>query len=136
MKEVINSEINSINDLTTFRSAPNLSIEQTTFLLKELSNNMKNADWFTIGIMSPTKGKALLALRDVESFFHWTEMQVKNKPNKEGPVFLKANQKSGEINIRIEYGLGEGILISCQHDQEMKNADTYGPFPLDMFRSK
>ena len=37
-------------------------------------------------------------------------------PNSHGPIFLKANQKTGEIHARIEHGLGEGILISCHND--------------------
>ncbi|MFL0732696.1 MAG: DUF1824 family protein [Prochlorococcus sp.] len=38
--------------------------------------------------------------------------------------------------MRIEYGLGEGVLISCQHNNEEKEADTLGPFPLDFFKIK
>ena len=59
--------------------------------------------------------------------------KIKENPNKDGPVFLKANQKTGDIHIRIEYGLGEGILLSCQQEEEKKNTSTFGPFPLNFF---
>ena len=54
-------------------------------------------------------------------------------PRSEGPVFLKANQKTGEIHARIEHGLGEGILISSHTHDNSLNARTIGPLPLDFF---
>ena len=36
-------------------------------------------------------------------------------------VVLKRQSKIGNVLIRSENGLGEGILITCQHDKEMKN---------------
>ena len=63
-------------------------------------------------------------------------MKIAEKPIEDGPVFLKANQKTGDIYVRIEYGLGEGILLSCQHNEEGRDADTIGPFPLDFFKDK
>ena len=50
-----------------------------------------------------------------------------------GSVFLKGNQKTGNVFIRSEKGLGEGILLTCQYDEDSKESDTYGPLPLDFF---
>ena len=49
---------------------------------------------------------------------------------------MKGNQKTGEVYIRTEYGLGEGILLTCQYDDPSKNSMTYGPFPLSFFMDK
>ena len=63
----------------------------------------------------------------------YNKMKCITIPSSNGPVFLKANQKTGEIHARIEYGLGEGILISCHNDDNSLTAKTIGPFPLDFF---
>ena len=46
---MIDSEINSLNDLVNLRSAPTLDKDQSKILLKELSQYMDTADWFTDG---------------------------------------------------------------------------------------
>ena len=51
----------------------------------------------------------------------------------DGRVFLKGNQKTGNVFIRSENGLGEGILITCQYDKDSEESNTFGPFPLDFF---
>ncbi len=127
------SKIKCLEDLNGLRSAPVLNKYESASLSRELVSRMDEADWFTIGIMAPSSKVAMLALRQMESIFNWSAMQVVNQPKEEGPVFLKANQKTGDIHIRIEYGLGEGILLSCQHNEEQKNADTIGPLPLEFF---
>ena len=71
----------------------------------------------------------------MEDMFSWQEMKVVNKPSEEAPVFLKANQQTGDVYIRVEHGLGEGILIGCQHDNSQKIAETLGPFPLNFFEN-
>ncbi len=128
--------INSLDDLKTIRSAPALNGSEREILLKELSFYMNDADWFTVGIMAPSSKLAVFTLKEMESRFNWTEMHLITKPNEDGPVFLKANQKTGEIYVRIEYGLGEGILVGCQYNDENKFANTFGPFPLDFFKIK
>ena len=52
--------------------------------------------------------------------------------NAAGSVFLKGNQKTGNVFVRSENGLGEGILITCQHD-DVEESNTFGPLPLDFF---
>ena len=51
----------------------------------------------------------------------------------DGSVFLKANQKTGNVFVRSENGLGEGILITCQYEENSSKANTFGPLPLDFF---
>ena len=126
-------KINTLNDLNNLRSAPCLEPEQLKSLTKELSFYMEDADWFTIGIMAPSSKIAIVALEEMQQRFNWPSLKIKENPEKDGPVFLKANQKTGDIHIRIEYGLGEGILISCQHEEEKKDTSTFGPFPLNFF---
>ena len=130
------SEIKSLNDFKLLRTAPTLDLIQTENLLKDLDVQIKNADWLTIGIMAPNPSLAVKALREMEKHYSLLETKNINQESLDGPVFLKANQKSGFFYIRIEYGLGEGILISSQYDNEGKSPDTYGPFPLNFFISQ
>ena len=51
----------------------------------------------------------------------------------DGSVFLKGNQKTGNVLIRSENGLGEGILLTCQYDKDSGENSTFGPLPLDFF---
>ncbi len=130
---MVDSEIKSLIDLNNLRSAPKLSIEQSKSLRNELLLSIKNADWFTIGIMAPSTEDALLAMREIEAYFKWKELSIRTRPNESGPVYLKGNQRTEDINVRIEHGLGVGILLSCQQDEEIKETQTFGPFPLDFF---
>ncbi len=126
-------KICKLQDLDKLRSAPTLNKKQSTILLNELRNLVKKSDWITIGIMAPSLQKGLNAIRRLEKKFKYKAMKCITLPSSEGPVFLKANQKTGEIHARIEYGLGEGILISCQNYENSLSSKTIGPFPLDFF---
>ncbi len=128
------SEINCLNDLKRLRSAPILNKIQEQKLFEELSEYIKSTDWFTIGIMAKSKIIALCALKEMESCFNWKPMVGLQTIEDQKPVFLKANQKTGDVHIRIEYGLGEGVLIGCHHDHEGKDIDLLGPFPLSFFK--
>ena len=125
--------IYKLEDLDKLRSAPKLKDEQSEALLSELKPIIYQADWLTIGIMSDSLKKAIDSIRIIEKKFNLNEMKCVTLPDSNGPVFLKANQKTGEIHARIEYGLGEGILISCHNDDISINTRTTGPFPLDFF---
>ena len=130
-KEVL--EINSVQDLNRLRSAPTLNERQYNILYEEVSKLILKADWCTIGIMAPSIEKGVSVIRKMESVLNWKAMKLSNSPLTSGPIFLKANQKTGEIHARIEQGLGQGILITC-HDFDISiDANTYGPFPLDFF---
>ena len=129
-----NPEIKSLHDLNTFRSAPLLNQKEEKRLLEELTIYVKKGDWFTIGIMAKSTKKAILVLKEITSFFNWSDMQIVSKPAGDGSVFLKANQKTGNIHIRIENGLGEGILLSSQYNEDQKVTETIGPLPLNIFK--
>ena len=126
-------DISRLEDLDKLRSAPILNKKQSEVLLNQAKSILQNADWVTIGVMSPSLSKGIEAVRKIEEKFKYIEMRCVSLPNSNGPIFLKANQKTGEIHARIEYGLGEGILISCHNDDESLTAKTIGPFPLDFF---
>ena len=53
--------------------------------------------------------------------------------NSDGSVFLKFNQKTGSVFVRSENGLGEGILITCQYNDDVQENNTFGPLPLNFF---
>ena len=125
--------IYKLEDLDKLRSAPKLKNEQSKALLSEVKPIIYKADWLTIGIMSDSLKKAIDSIRIIEKKFNFNEMRCVTLPDSNGPIFLKANQKTGEIHARIEYGLGEGILISCHNDDISINTRTIGPFPLDFF---
>ena len=125
-----------LEDLDKLRSAPKLNKKQSKKLLVELRHIINEADWITVGIMSPSLKEGIQAIRRIEEVFNYNEMKCITSPSSEGPVFLKANQKTGEIHARIEFGLGEGILISCQNDDSSLITKTIGPLPLDFFDLK
>ena len=127
------ADITDINDLNKLRSAPRLNKKQSEIILNQLENIVYKADWVTIGVMSPSLIKGIDAVRKIEKKFKYNKMECISLPSSIGPIFLKANQKTGEIHARIEHGLGEGILISCHNDDNSLTAKTVGPFPLDFF---
>ncbi len=126
-------EISKLVDLNNFRTAPQLSNMQEKKLLEELEANILNADWITIGIMAPCDNKAIEALQSISKKYDSIKFGNIDSLHADGCVFLKANQKTGNVFMRSENGLGEGILITCQSDEDAKVSDTYGPFPLDFF---
>jgi len=126
-------EINKLVDLNNLRTAPKLSDRQEKKLLEEIEANIFNADWITIGIMAPCDNRAIEALQSISKKYSSIKFGNLGSLNADGGVFLKANQKTGNVFVRSEKGLGEGILITCQYDEEAKPSDTYGPLPLDFF---
>ena len=79
------------------------------------------------------RGQCPGALRALERSQDWETMNVVENTTDDGPVFLKANQKGGSVRIRIEHGLGEGILISGHGDDDSTPSTTWGPLPLNFF---
>ena len=128
-----NIDIRKLEDLDKLRSAPKLNKIQSKILFEELSHIIQKSEWITIGVMSPSLEEGINAVRRIEEKFEYNEMKCITLPSAEGPIFLKANQKTGEIHARIEFGLGEGILISCQNYDNSLFSKTIGPFPLDFF---
>ena len=126
-------EITRLEDLEKLRSAPKLNKRQKEELFIQVKHFLHKADWLTIGVMSPSLKIGINAIRRIEEKFKYNEMKCKTLPTSNGPIFLKANQKTGDIHARIEYGLGEGILISCHNEDTSIIAKTIGPFPLDFF---
>ena len=128
-----NDGFKTLMSLNTLRSAPKLDSRESKLLKEELFSYMERSDWFTIGIMAPSSTLAISVLREMELCFDWPKMKLSSSMSLDGPVFLKANQNTQDIHIRIEYGLGEGVLLSCQYYEEEKDTDTFGPFPLNFF---
>ena len=126
-------EINKLVDLNSLRTAPHLSNSQLKKLVEELEVNILNADWITIGIMANSDIKAIEALKLISKKYSSIKFGNLDSLHAEGSVFLKGNQKTGNVFVRSENGLGEGILITCQHDEDAKEFNTYGPLPLDFF---
>ena len=126
-------EINKLVDLNNLRTAPQLSDRQEKKLLEEIEANIFNADWITIGIMAPCDNKAIEALQSISKKYASIKFGNLDSLNADGSVFLKGNQKTGNVFVRSENGLGEGILITCQYDEGAKECNTFGPLPLDFF---
>ena len=128
-------EINNLFDLNSFRSAPQLTKIQKEKLLKELELNISNADWITIGIMASFDYEAINTLRTISEKYSSIKFLNLDSLHANGSVFLKANQKTSNVFIRSENGLGEGILITCQYDENASDSNTFGPLPLDFFHN-
>ena len=125
--------IQSLKDLSRLREAPSLDQSTAEQLLQELEVALSQSSRFTIGVMAPSADQALSSLRSVEASQQWTSLEVVETTTDEGPVFLKANQRGGTVRVRIEHGLGSGILISGHGDDDTQPTRTWGPFPLDFF---
>ena len=126
-------EIKKLVDLNNLRTAPALSKIQEKKLLKELEANIFNADWITIGIMAPSDNKAIEALKSISKKYSSIKFGNLGSLHADGAVFLKANQKTNNVFVRSENGLGEGILITCQYEENAKESNTFGPLPLEFF---
>ena len=83
--------------------------------------------------MAPSDFVAISALKSISKKYSSVKFRDLESLNAIGSVFLKGNQKTGNVFIRSENGLGEGILLTCQYDQESINSSTFGPLPLDFF---
>ena len=129
-------EINKLADLNSLRTAPLLNSSQEKKLLVELEAKIYNADWITIGIMAPSDIKAIEALKSISNKYSAIKFGNLDSLHADGCVFLKGNQKTGNVFVRSENGLGEGILITCQYDDDDDDESaTFGPLPLNFFHN-
>ena len=126
-------EINELIDLNKCKTAPSLNSNQALKLSAELDSKIEDADWITIGVMAKSDVEAKIALRTIIHKYSFICFKDFEELKAIGNVFMKGNQKTGEVYIRSEYGLGEGILLTCQYDDPICNSLTYGPFPLSFF---
>ena len=126
-------KIKNLVDLNSLRIAPKLTNSQAKKLSKELETNIFNADWITIGIMAPSDTEAIEALKSISIKYTSIKFGNLDSLHSSGSVFLKGNQKTGNVFVRSENGLGEGILITCQYDSKAEESNTFGPLPLDFF---
>ena len=126
-------EVNKLVDLNNLRTAPKLTYGQEKKLLEELEANILNTDWLTIGIMAPSDYRAIEALQSISKKYSSIKFGNLGSLHADGDVFLKANQKTSNVFVRSENGLGKGILITCQYDEGAKESNTFGPLPLDFF---
>ena len=126
-------KINNLKDLNSLRSAPILNISESRRILNQIDKKILDSDWITIGIMAQSDHDAKEALNSIIKKYDCILLKNFNHTNVLGNVFLKANQKTGEVYIRSENGLGEGILLTCQYDDLSIHSQTYGPFPLNLF---
>ena len=129
-------QINALTDLNRYKTAPILDLNQIQKLSIELDKEIRNSDWLTIGIMAKSDSEAKNALRTFLIKYSFINFNDFENLKAIGNVFMKGNQKTGEVYIRSEYGLGEGILLTCQYDDPNRNSLTYGPFPLSFFMIK
>ncbi len=123
----------SLIDLNNFRSAPKLRKSQIKKLSEELAMNIHHADWITIGIMAPSDYDAIRALQSISKSYPTIKFKGLETLHADGNVFLKGNQRTGNVYIRSENGLGEGILLTCQYEEDSKKSSTFGPLPLNFF---
>ena len=128
-------EINSLDDLKSLRSAPQLNKCQTKKLFEELEANILDSDRLTIGIMASHDYEAIEALKSISRKYTSIKFRDLDSLNADGSVFLKGNQKTGNVYMRSENGLGQGILLTCQYEKDSEESFTYGPLPLGFFNN-
>ena len=125
--------ITNLDELNHLRSAPFLDKHESEDILSQINIKIKDSDWITIGIMATNEQDAKKALNSIIQKYNFKFSKNYSELRASGNVFLKANQKSGEVYIRSENGLGEGILLTCQYNDLSIHSKTYGPFPLNLF---
>ena len=79
--------------------------------------------------------EAINALKSISKKYSSIKFRDLDSLHSNGSVFLKANQKTGNIYISSENGLGEGVLLTCQYEVDSLESLTYGPLPLDFFNN-
>ncbi len=126
-------KINDLADFNSLRSAPFLNKNESIRILNLIEEKIFKSDWITIGIMAKSDKEAKEALNSIIRKYNYKSFKIFDQIYAKGNVFLKANEKTGEIYIRSENGLGEGILLTCQYDDSLIYSQTYGPFPLNLF---
>ena len=126
-------EINNLVELNSLRTAPQLSNIQKKKLQQELESKIFYADWITIGIMASNAYEAIEAIKSISKKYPEIKFSDLDSLYAEGSVFLKGNQKTGSVFIRSENGLGVGILLTCQYEEDSNESNTFGPLPLDFF---
>ena len=126
-------EINQLADLNKYKTAPILDPSQSKKLSEELDSKIVDSDWLTIGVMAKSDIEAKIALRTVIQKYSIVQLKDFEGLKAFGHVFMKGNQKTGEVYIRTDYGHGEGILLTCQYNDFAEHSMTYGPFPLMFF---
>ena len=126
-------QINELADLNKYKTAPKIDLSQFKKLFQELNTKILDSDWITIGVMAKSDKEAKIALGTIIQKYNFMHFKEFEDLKAMGNVFMKANQKTGEVYMRSEYGLGEGILLTCQYDNPKLNSITYGPFPLNFF---
>ena len=126
-------EIKNLVDLNRLRSSSELSRSQIKKLQEDLEPKILKADWITVGIMASHDYEAIEALRSISKKYTSIKFSDLDSLHANGKVFLKGNQKTGNVYIRSENGLGQGILITCQCEQGSEESNTFGPLPLDFF---
>ncbi len=125
--------IQSLSNLNRLRTAPSLTLSEKNLLKSELILEMANYSWFTIGVMASSNVLALQSYRELEVSQGWETLPLAATTEDSGPVYLKANQKTRSVRIRIEHGLGSGILISGHGQNDEQAVTIWGPLPLDFF---
>ena len=114
-------EINKLVDLNNLRTAPKLSNSEENKLLEELEANIFNADWLTVGIMAPSDTRAIEALQSISKKYSSIKFGNLDSLHADGCVFFKkVTKKTGNVFVRYRNGLGEGILITCQYDEDTR----------------
>ena len=78
--------------------------------------------------------EAIKALKSISKKYTSVKFKDLDSLHAEGSVFLKGNQKTGNVLIRSENGLGEGVLLTCQYEKDSAESLTYGPLPLNFFQ--
>ena len=83
--------------------------------------------------MASCDTKAIEAVQSITEKYPSIKFVNLESLHAKGSVFLKGNQKTGNVFIRSENGLGEGILLTCQYDDYARESTTIGPLPLNIF---
>ena len=113
-------QINELVDLNKYKTAPVLDFSQSQKLSRELDTKIYDSDWLTIGVMAKSDVEAKIALKTIIQKYPFMYFKNFEDLNAMGNVFMKGNQKTGEVYIRsdqrqrrlVRHGLFSHLLLS------------------------
>jgi hypothetical protein len=127
--------LSTLADLRGLRTAPSLSPAERESLRGELADRLAACEWFTVGVMAPSAAAAVAALRQAETVLGWSPLEANAGHDPQGAPVNAApgSEEAGPVFLKVESGLGEGLLISGHSPVDPEAEDTWGPLPLDFF---
>lgn len=96
---------------------------------------VKSSDYQMLGVCASSQTEGFIALQNYLKGLGYEEViDVNSVAPIEGSVYIKFNTMKKSYYIDSYIGTYRGVLVSCQCGFEDGVNETYGHFPLDLFK--